>query len=165
MSEAISTIIHLSLVISHSNDSVEIKMKGDELKRRTKEFAHRCVKLAMTLPETALGRHIRGQVIRCSTSVAANYRATCLSQSNARFIAKISIVLEEADESAFWLEFVIDENLLKINIVKPLLQEAEELTRIFAASRKASIRSNSNSTTSSRRLLASLSEGAMFKRL
>jgi len=74
--------------------------------------------------------------------VAANYRATCLSQSNASFIAKISIVLEEADESAFWLEFVIDENLLKINIVKPLLQEAEELTRIFAASRKTASTKN-----------------------
>ena len=89
----------------------------------------------MALPETALGRHIRGQVIRCSTSVAANYRATFLSQSKSSFTAKLSIVLEEADEAAFWLEFIIDENLLKENLVKPLLQEAEELTQIFAASR------------------------------
>ena len=117
-------------------------MNRDELTKRTKNFAHRCVKLAMALPETALGKHLRGQIIRCSTSVAANYRATCLSQSNASFIAIISIVLEEADESAFWLEFVIDENLLKINIVKPLLQEAEELTRIFAASRKTASTKN-----------------------
>ena len=117
-------------------------MNREALSKRTKEFAHRCVKLAMALPETALGKHLRGQIIRCSTSVAANYRATCLSQSNASFIAKISIVLEEADESAFWLEFVIDENLLKINIVKPLLQEAEELTRIFAAFRKTASTKN-----------------------
>ena len=110
-------------------------MNREELTKRTKEFAHRCVKLAMALPETALGRHIRGQVIRCSTSVAANYRAACLSQSKAGFIAKLSIALEEADESAFWLEFIIDENLLKENLVKPLLQEAEELTAIFASSR------------------------------
>jgi four helix bundle protein len=68
--------------------------------------------------------------------VAANYRATCLSQSKASFTAKLSIVLEETDESAFWLEFIIDENLLKDNLVKPLLQEAEELTAIFASSRK-----------------------------
>jgi four helix bundle protein len=97
-------------------------MNREELTERTKEFAHRCVKLALALPETALGKHIRGQVIRCSTSVAANYRATCLAQSKAGFIAKISIVLEETDESAFWLEFIIDENLLKGNLVKPLLQ-------------------------------------------
>jgi four helix bundle protein len=111
-------------------------MKSEDLIKRTKEFAHRCVKLALALPETALGKHIRGQLIRCSTSVAANYRATCLSQSKAGFIAKISIVLEETDESAFWLEFIIDEKLLNKNLVEPLLQEAEELTAIFASSRK-----------------------------
>ena len=113
-------------------------MNREELTKRTKEFAHRCVKLAMALPETALGKHLRGQVIRCSTSVAANYRATCLSQSKAGFTAKVSIVLEETDESAFWLEFIIDENLLKENLVKALLQEAKELTAIFASSRKTS---------------------------
>jgi four helix bundle protein len=111
-------------------------MKSEELTKRTKDFAHRCVKLAMALPETALGKHLRGQVIRCSTSVAANYRATCLSQSKASFVAKISIVLEEADETAFWLEFIMDEKLLKQNLVEPLLKEAGELTAIFASSRK-----------------------------
>ena len=117
-------------------------MKSEELIKRTKEFAHRCVKLAMALPKTPLGKHIRGQVMRCSTSVASNYRATCLSQSNASFIAEISIVLEEADESAFWLEFIINEELLNKNLVKPLLQEAEELTKIFAASRKTASTKN-----------------------
>jgi four helix bundle protein len=112
-------------------------MKSDELIKRTKDFTHRCVKLAMALPETALGKHLlRGQVIRCSTSVVANYRATCLSQSKASFEAKISIVLEEADETAFWLEFIMDEKLLKKNLVEPLLKEAGELTAIFASSRK-----------------------------
>ncbi len=118
-------------------------MNREELTERTKKFAHQCVKLAMALPETALGKHLRGQVIGCSTSVAANYRATCLSQSKASFIAKLSIVLEEADEAAFWLEFIIDENLLNENLVKPLLQEAGELTKIFASSRKtASTKTN-----------------------
>ena len=110
-------------------------MKSEELIKRTKEFAHRCVKLVTALPEITLGKHIRGQLIKCATSVAANYRATCLSQSKASFIAKISIVLEETDETAFWLEFIIDETLLKKNIVEPLLQEAQELTAIFASSR------------------------------
>ena len=111
-------------------------MKSEELKRRTKEFAHRCVKLAVALPNSQLGNHLRGQLIRCSTSVASNYRAACIAQSKASFISKLSIVIEEADESYFWLEFIIDENLIKSNLVEPLLKEADELTAIFIASRK-----------------------------
>ena len=111
-------------------------MKSEELKSRTKQFAHRCVKLSMALPETVLGRHVRKQLIRCSTSVASNYRATCLAQSKASFISKLSIVLEETDESYFWLEFIIDEGLLEKKFVDSLLNEAEELTAIFISSRK-----------------------------
>jgi len=111
-------------------------MDSEELKRRTKDFAHRCVKLATALPNTQFGNHLRGQLIRCSTSVASNYRAACIAQSKASFISKLSIVIEEADESYFWLEFIIDENLLKIILVEPLLLEAKELTAIFVASRK-----------------------------
>jgi four helix bundle protein len=111
-------------------------MKSEELVKRTKGFAHRRVKLAMALPESVLGKHLRGQVIRCSTSAAANYRATCLSQSKASFVAMISIVLEETDETAFWLEFIIHEGLLEKKLVEPLLNESKELTAIFAASRK-----------------------------
>ncbi len=111
-------------------------MESEKLKNRTKEFAHRCVKLSMALPETALGKHVRRQLIRCSTSVASNYRAACIAQSKASFISKLSIVLEETDESYFWLEFIIDEKLLKKELIKPLLKEAEELTAIFIASRK-----------------------------
>ena len=110
-------------------------MKND-LKDRTKVFAHRCVKLTEFLPKIYLGNHIKGQLIRCSTSVAANYRATCIVQSKASFIAKISIVIEEVDESAFWLEFIIDENLFEKDKIKPLLNEAKELTAIFVSSRK-----------------------------
>ncbi|MCK4312907.1 MAG: four helix bundle protein [Candidatus Cloacimonetes bacterium] len=111
-------------------------MDKEELRKRTKTFAHRCVRLAVSLPRTKLGQHISGQLIRCSTSVPANYRAVCLAQSKASFISKISIVLEEVDESAFWLEFIIDEKLMKETLVKPLLSEAEELTAIFFSSRK-----------------------------
>ena len=111
-------------------------MKNEELKNRTKKFAHRCVKLSMELPNTQLGNHIRGQLIRCSTSVASNYRAVCIAQSKASFISKLSIVIEESDDSNFWLEFIIDENLMKKNLVEPLVKEAEELTAIFIASRK-----------------------------
>ena len=109
---------------------------SNELKARTKDFAYRCVKFAMALPNTPLGNHIRGQLIRCSTSVASNYRAACHAQSKAGFIAKISIVIEEADESYFWLEFIIDENMTKKDLVDPLFKEADELTAIFIASRR-----------------------------
>lgn len=99
-------------------------MNTEELKNRTKQFAHRCVKLSAALPNTYLGNHLRSQLVRCSTSVASNYRATCLAQSRASFISKLSIVLEETDESYFWLEFIIDEKLLKRELVEPLLKEA-----------------------------------------
>ena len=83
-----------------------------DLVGRTKKFAHDCVKLAVNLPNTYLGNHIKGQLIRCSTSVAANYRAARLGQTKAVFISKLSIVIEEADEAEFWLEFIVDEKLL-----------------------------------------------------
>lgn len=110
-------------------------MDSEELKRRTKKFAHRCVKLALALPDTALGRHIRSQLIRCSSSAAANYRAVCIAQSKASFIAKLSIVAEETDESYFWLQFIIDEKLLAVRKIQDLLKESEELTLIFLSSR------------------------------
>jgi len=110
-------------------------MNSEIMKIRTKKFAHNCVKLALDLPSTTLGQHIAKQLIRCSTSVAANYRAVCLAQSKASFIAKISIVLEEADESAFWLEFVVEEKLFQESIVSSLHKESTELTAIFCSSR------------------------------
>ena len=76
-------------------------MNPDDLKDRIKDFAHRCVKLALALPKTTLGNHIKGQLIRCSTSAAANYRAVCIAQSKPDFISKLSIVIEETDESSF----------------------------------------------------------------
>ena len=111
-------------------------MRSIDLKDRTKKFAHRCVKLALALPKGTLGNHVRGQLIRSSTSVAANYRAACLAQSKAGFIAKLSIVIEEVDETFFWMEFVVDENLLTHKKASELIQEAKELTSILIASRK-----------------------------
>jgi four helix bundle protein len=113
-------------------------MNSEELKERTKAFSHRCVKLAAALPKGELGRIVCGQLMRCAMSVASNYRTACLAQSKPVFVTKLSIVLEEADESAFWLEFIIDEDLIAARLVKPLHDEAVKLTRIFAASRKTS---------------------------
>jgi len=111
-------------------------MDSNELKTRTKKFAHCCVKLSVSLPATTLGRHIKSQLIRCSTSVAANYRAAVLAQSSASFTAKLSIVLEEIDEATFWLEFIEEEKLLTKKQITALLKEANELTAIFFSARK-----------------------------
>lgn len=108
----------------------------EALKKRTKLFAHNCIKITSLLPNNYLSNHIKGQLIRCSTSVAANYRATCIALSKPSFIAKISIVIEEVDESNFWLEFAVDENLIQKDKVAFLLKESSELTAIFMASRK-----------------------------
>jgi len=94
----------------------------------------------MRLPNNKLGNHIKGQLIRCSTSVAANYRAVCIAQSKKSFVAKLGIVIEEVDESHFWMEFIIDEKIMKKELVESLLNEAAELTSIFIASRKTAQR-------------------------
>lgn len=109
-------------------------MTQDELKKRTKGFALRIIKLAETFPNTFLGRHVGGQLIRSGTSVAANYRAACRAKSNADFIAKMGTVEEEADESSFWIEFSVDTALVKADLVTDLLDEANQLVAIFVAS-------------------------------
>jgi four helix bundle protein len=111
-------------------------MNAEELKARTKIFAHACVKLATNLSNTSLGNHLKNQLIRSSTSVAANYRATCVSQTIKVFISKISIVIEEIDETQFWLEFIVEENLIEESKVNSILKESNELKSIFIASRK-----------------------------
>ena len=111
-------------------------MNQDDLRERTKEFAHRCVKLSTALPQNCLGDHIKKQLIRCSTSAASNYRAACLAQSRADFVAKLSIAVEEVDEAFFWIEFVVDEELMNEARTEPLLHEARELIAILVASRK-----------------------------
>lgn len=111
-------------------------MNHHELKRRTKDFAHRCVKLCTSLQGDYLGRHISSQLIRSATSTAANYRAACMGHSKAAFLSKLSIVIEEVDESYFWIEFLFDEGRLSENQVSLLLKEANELASIFIAARK-----------------------------
>lgn len=110
-----------------------------DLKARTKQFALRVMKMVDALPRTIQGRAIAKQIIRSATSVAANYRAACRARSRAEFIAKIGIVEEEADESCFWLELIIDSGLLNEDRIRPLLSEAGELVAIMAASRKSAI--------------------------
>jgi four helix bundle protein len=108
-------------------------------KARTKQFALRVMKLVDALPRTIQGRDIVNQIIRSATSVAANYRAACRARSRAEFIAKLGVVEEEADETAFWLELIIDSALLTQARIHPLLTEAWELVAIMAASRKSAL--------------------------
>ena len=121
------------------NAESENAVRKADLKARTKEFALRVMKLVDALPRTIQGRAIAHQIIRRATSVAANYRAACRARSRAEFIAKIGVVEEEADESCFWLELIIDSGLLTKGRIRPLLREAGELVAIMAASRKSAI--------------------------
>ena len=113
-------------------------MNQEELKQRTKDFALRIIRLVEALPKTILGRTIANQIIRSGTSVAANYRAACRARSKSEFAAKLGIVVEEADETAFWLELIIETGILPEGRIKQLLSEANELTAIFVRSRKTS---------------------------
>ena len=114
-------------------------MTTDELKARTKELALRVIRLVDALPTSVKGRAIANQIMRSSTSVAANYRAACRARSRAEFIAKLGVVEEEADEAAFWLELIIDSKIRSKTQIEPLLKEAGELVAIMAASRKSAI--------------------------
>ena len=114
-------------------------MTTDELKARTKQFALRVVTLVEVLPDSVRGRVIADQITRSATSVGANYRATCRARSRAEFIAKIGVVEEEADETDLWLELIIESKIRRAKQILPLLNEANELVAIMAASRKSAI--------------------------
>jgi four helix bundle protein len=111
-------------------------MTPEKLKARTTEFAVRVINLVEALPRRKTTLHIGGQLLRAGTAVGSNYRAACRGRSHAEFTSKLSIALEEADESAYWLEVLSAANLMKPERLRPLHQEAEELVAILAASRK-----------------------------
>ena len=111
-------------------------MNRDELKDRTKKFALRIIKLVDALPNNPAGRVIGNQLLRAGTSVGANYRAACRAKSKSDFIYKINIVEEEVDESAFWLELIIESGLMPKSKIQSLLNEANELTAIFVSTIK-----------------------------
>ena len=110
-------------------------MTTEELKQRTMSFALRTARLAESLPKTWTGRMVTAQLVRCGPAVGANYRAACKARSRAEFVAKIGIVEEEADESAFWMEFIVAHGLMPENRVTELLKEANELSAIVGRSR------------------------------
>jgi len=112
------------------------------LRRRTKAFAIRIVRLYKALPDRREARIIGDQLLRCGTSVGANYRAVTRARSRAEFISKLGVVVEEADEAVFWLEVLGESGVFSASRLQDVLQEARELTAIFTAARRTSRSAN-----------------------
>jgi four helix bundle protein len=110
--------------------------KTEGLRDRTKTFAIRIIRLFRALPKSVEAQVLGKQLLRCGTSVAANYRAACRARSKAEFIARLGIVAEEADESALWLELMEETSVLSHERLVEIAKEAKELAAIFSASQK-----------------------------
>ncbi|MEM6551804.1 MAG: four helix bundle protein [Planctomycetota bacterium] len=115
--------------------------RSAELQARTKSFAVRCLRLIDSLPNTTAGRVIGNQLARSATSVGANYRASCRARSRKEFVSKMSITVEEADESLYWLELIVELKLVSPDRLDTLLDEANQLVAIFAKSRSTARKS------------------------
>lgn len=115
------------------NQSIQF---AEQLKLRTKDFALRVIKLFRNLPKTDEARVIGKQLLRAATSVGANYRAACRARSDAEYFAKLCIVVEESDESAYWMELLMEAEIIPQKKLESLLSEANELIALFASSRR-----------------------------
>jgi len=126
-------------------------MNEQDFKNRTKQAALRIIRLVEALPKTKTAQTIGGQLLRCGTSVGANYRAACRGKSPADVIAKLGIVEEEADESIYWLELLIEAKIIPESRLRPLMGEMEELLRMTVASIKTLRARNPKSKIASRK--------------
>jgi four helix bundle protein len=106
----------------------------EELSERLLEFAVRVCKVVEALPDTRLGRHVAGQLVRCGTSPAPNYEEACAAESRADFVHKLSICLKELPESRFWLRLIVRAELVPRATLKDLLEEANELCKVIGQS-------------------------------
>jgi len=111
-------------------------MTPEELKARTKSFALRIIRLVGALPNDPATRVMGNQILRSATSVGANYRAACRAQSRPTFASKLAVVIEEADETLYWLELLGESGRVKPELLKDLQKEGSELVAIVTASRK-----------------------------
>ena len=109
-------------------------MEPEEFKQRTRTFALRVVRLVGALPNSRTARVLGQQLLRCGTSVGANYRSACRARSRADFIAKMGIVEEECDESLYWVGLLIESGDLRADLVQHLIQEANEILSMVVAS-------------------------------
>jgi four helix bundle protein len=121
---------------AHEEDFTMNSERHQELRTRTKTFALRVIRMSQALPRNREANVILNQVLRSATGIAANYRAAGRSRSKAEFIAKIGVVVEEADETVFWLEMLADSGIVRPEKLANLQAEATELVAIFTASRK-----------------------------
>jgi len=108
-------------------------MNQEQMRNRTKEFAKQIIILCRELPENREGRLIGDQIFRSGTSVGSNYRAVCRARSKADFIAKIGLVLEQTDETLYWLELIDETKIMKNGAPKEIKKEANELVAIFVS--------------------------------
>ena len=108
----------------------------EQLRDRTKAFALRVIRLFRSLPYKTDTQVLGKQLLRCGTSVAANYRAVCRARSKAEFIARMGIAAEEADEAVLWLELLTESGIVKVEMTEGLLKEAKELAAILTASQQ-----------------------------
>jgi four helix bundle protein len=108
----------------------------EQLRERTKHFALRIIRLFQALPKSTEAQVLGKQLLRCGTSVAANYRAACRARSKAEFVSRIGIVAEEADESVLWIEMLGESKILHCDRLQQISMEAKELAAIFSASQK-----------------------------
>ena len=127
-------MLELSRAVRIETITALMASRPEELRERAKKFAIRVVKLYRSLAKTDVGRILGRQLLRSGTSVAANYRAACRARSRAEFIAKMGLVVEEADEILFWMELLVETECIPGEAVKPLMTESKELLSVFAAS-------------------------------
>jgi four helix bundle protein len=131
-------------------------MKSEEMKARTRAFALRVIRLAESLPNTPTAKVIRNQMLRCGPSVGANYRAACRAKSRPDFVSKMGTVEEEADETIYWMELLIDAEIVKRARIADLLDEADQILSIVISSIKTAkgIRANPQSAISNQKSYA-----------
>ncbi len=111
-------------------------MTQEEMKARTKQFALRVIRLVESLPNGKTANVIGNQLLRSGTSVGANYRASCRAKSTADSVHKLSIVEEEADESIYWMELLVEGKIIKENLLENLMNEADQILSIIVSSIK-----------------------------
>ena len=128
-----------------------VELTAKKLQQRTNMFALRVLRVFRSLQDSREGRIIGQQLLRCATSVAANYRSACRARSRRDFLSKLGIVEEEADESLFWLEFIVQADMIPNAKLKELISEASELTAIFVSSRRTAKRNNRKSELEDRK--------------
>ena len=131
-------------------------MKSEEMKARTRAFGLRVIRLAESLPNTPTAKVIRNQMLRCGPSVGANYRAACRAKSRPDFVSKMGTVEEEADETIYWMELLIDAEIVKRARIADLLDEADQILSIVISSIKTAkgIRANPQSAISNQKSYA-----------